>query len=160
MAPVTSGAASEVPVWREIPPWPSETRINSPGATRKWFFSLSHWPVAVSLRQASPGVLEKLEMVPSSPTEPTTSRVGLTAKFHPTSEGWLTPSLPAATTSTEYFALPEARAPFQPGLRVQPGSPREALITPSGDPVGAILAAPPASETRELTTGTAPVAKL
>ncbi len=149
MAPVTRGAASEVPVWRETPPWPSETRMSSPGATRKWFFSLSQAPDAASFRQASPGVLEKFEMVPSRPTEPTTSRLGLVLKFQLMFEGWETPSLPAATTRMEYLELPEARAVFQPGLRVQPGSPSEALITPRFAPDGAILSGPPRSTTRE-----------
>ncbi len=126
-----------------IPPEPSDTRISSPGATRKWFFRGSQAPVEASVRQALPGVLEKLEMVPSTPTEPTTSRVGFLAKFQLTSAGWATPSLPAATTRIEYLALPEARAPFQPGLRVQPASPSEALITPRLDPAGAILVTPP-----------------
>ncbi len=156
MAPVTSGAAREVPVWREIPPCPSDTRISSPGATMKWFLSLSQAPLEASVRQASPGVLEKLEMAPFRPTEPTTSRVGLLAKFQVTLEGCTTPSLPAATTRTEYLALPEARAVFQPALSVVPGSPREALITPIAEPVGATLVGPPRAPTRESTRGSWP----
>ncbi len=154
MAPVTSGAASDVPVWREMPPCPSETRISSPGATRKWFFKGSQAPLVVSFRQALPGVLEKFEMVPSRPTEPTTKRVGLTLKFQAMSLGWTTPSLPAATTRIEYLALPDARAVFQPGESVQPGSPSEALITPILAPVGAIFSAPPKVTASESSSGT------
>ncbi len=154
MAPVTSGAANEVPVWRETPPEPSETRTSSPGATRKWFFSGSQAPLELSVRQALPGVLEKFEMVPSRPTDPTTSRVGLTEKFQLMLLGWATPSLPAATTKIEYLALPEARAVFQPGLSAQPASPSEALITPRLEPAGAILTPPPRVMFSEFRIGT------
>src|SRR5437016_5945853 len=101
MAPVTRGAASEVPVWREMLPLLSEIRISSPGATMKRLASETVQALAgpeVETRQAEPGVLEKLEMVPSRPTDPTTSSDGLMLKFHGTLAVWLTPSLPAAAT--------------------------------------------------------------
>ena len=40
IAPVTRGAAAEVPLTRVVPPFPSETRISSPGATMKRVLSL------------------------------------------------------------------------------------------------------------------------
>ena len=137
-APDTSGAAREVPDWRVVPPCPSDTRIISPGATMKWVFSGVQAPVAVSMRQASPGRLEKFEMVPSRPTDPTTSRDGFTAKFHGMLVVWVAPSFPAATTSTWPWAEPEARAVFHPASRVWPRTPREAFSTPTGASLPAV----------------------
>src|SRR5271170_2197404 len=141
MAPVTRGAASEVPVWREMLPLLSEIRISSPGATMNRLAREAVQAFAgpeVATRQAVPGVLEKFEIVPSTPTDPTISRVGLMLKFQGTFVVWLTPSLPAAVTRMVLCARPRASSrlllntPFQPGLKVQPGTPSEAFTTVAG----------------------------
>src|SRR6202007_2157019 len=99
MAPATRGAAREVPVWRVVPPWPSDTSTSSPGATTKRYLSLLASLQALepgAIRQASPGVLEKFEIVPSRPTEPTIRITGLREKSQGTFVVCCTPSLPAA----------------------------------------------------------------
>ena len=132
-APETSGAAKEVPICRVRPPWPSDTRISSPGATTKR--SISRLPGRQrlsSVRQAAPGRLVKLEMLPSTSTEPTTRMAGFSGS-HSTFLVWVTPSLPAATTNTVFFrvsmTLRLVKTLFQPGSKVEPGTPRLMLTT-------------------------------
>ncbi len=63
---------------RTTPPWPSETRISSPGATRKRSISRSPSPqTPLTVKQALPGRLEKEEIRFIGSTEPTMIRLSV-----------------------------------------------------------------------------------
>src|ERR1700733_8284441 len=88
-----------------------------------------------TVKQASPGVLEKDEMVPDGLTEPTTSR--LLGASRPSSHGtlavWVTPSLPAALTMTRSWLRLLSSGPDRifthSWEKVQPGTPSDAFTT-------------------------------
>ena len=76
-APVTSDAAYDVPEIRTEPPEEVPPSTCSPGATRKWWLRRS--PDAQtfsSITHTLPGRLEKVEITPSRPTDPTTMKDG------------------------------------------------------------------------------------
>src|SRR5579862_282154 len=105
--------------------------MSSPGATRNRYLSLfCSWQTLLIRMQASPGVLEKSEIVLVGPAEPTIRRLsGAFAPLgHEMSVVCCTASLPAALTSTK-LSLSDARMGPQSADNVQPGTPSEALIT-------------------------------
>src|ERR1700744_1159937 len=84
------------------------------------------------VRHALHGWLEKFEMLPAGSIEPTTMKAGLSAL-----QGMFlvctTPSLPAAITKTVVFRVSVtdrlSNTPFQPGSKVEPGTPSDMLTT-------------------------------
>ncbi len=121
---------------RVTPPWLSDTRISSPGATTKRYFSLfCSKQKPSSVKQASPGVLENGEMSPFGPTEPTTIRLLGTSRpsSHGTFAVCVTPSLPAALTMTRPCLRLLSKGPLRMLTHsfdtAAPGTPSEAFTT-------------------------------